>query len=132
ADLLCVRIGAKQLFSLLEMSLAESFNRPNRADQVPLCGLFRDADQCIRDAGQRRHDDDRSPVGARRDDSPRARDRFGVADRRAAELENDHESPMYPQCTINSAFSTDAPAAPRMTLCPIATSLMSKMGSGRI
>ena len=37
-----------------------------------------------------------------------------------------------PQCTISSALSTDAPAAPRMTLCPIATSFTSKIGSGRM
>ena len=66
-----------------------------------------------------------------RDDAPRARDRLGVADGGAAELENDHAAPSRPRCTSSSALSTDAPAAPRMTLCPIATSFTSKIGSAR-
>ena len=36
-----------------------------------------------------------------------------------------------PQLTISSAFNTDAPAAPRTTLSPMATSLMSNSESDR-
>src|SRR5262249_8517799 len=122
---------SEQNLGLLEMTFAQSFDRADRADQMAFRGLLGNPDQCIRNAGERGDDDDGSPADARRDDSPSSRDRLGVAHRRSAELEDDHESPMRPQCTINSALRTDAPAAPRMTLCPIATSLTSKIGSGR-
>src|SRR5262249_27234422 len=75
--------------------------------------------------------DDRFLLGTRGDNSSRPRDRLGVADRGTAKLENYHGALMRPRCTISSAFSTDAPAAPRTTLCPIATSFTSKIGSGR-
>ncbi len=89
--------------------------RAKRADQVSLRRLLGDARSARssrRRARRRRRSGSRSTP--RGDDARRARDRLGVADRRAAELEDDHEPPSSPQRTISSAFSTDAPAAPRI------------------
>ena len=44
-----------------------------------------------------------------------------VADRRTAELRDDHAAPVRPVAASSSAFSMDPPAAPRIVLCPIAT-----------
>src|SRR4029078_4002624 len=117
---------------LFHVAAAQTFDGTERADEMSLRGLLRDRDQRVRHAGERRHDDDGSLVGARSDDAPRSRDRFGVADRRAAELEDDHNPSSSPRRAISSAFSTEAPAAPRITLCPIATNFTSKTGSGRM
>src|SRR5690348_10541476 len=94
-------------------------------------GLLGECEQRVGHTAERRDDDDRSTVEPRADDARGSLYRFRVGDRRAAELEDDHGPSSSPQRIINSAFSTDAPAAPRITLCPIATSFTSNTGSRR-
>ena len=55
-------------------------------------------------------------------DAGDAFDGGGRFDRRAAELHDDHQSSIPSEC-ISSAFSTAAPAAPRMVLWLSATNL---------
>src|SRR4051812_4772445 len=114
------------------MAFAQTLDGANRSDQVAFRGLLGESDQGVRYAGKRRYDDDRSLVEARGDDTTCSLDRLGVSDRRPTELEDDHGRPISPRCTINSALSTEAPAAPRMTLWPMATSFTLKIGSERM
>ena len=64
-------------------------------------------------------------------DPDQARDRCRIADRGPTELADDHARPACPVETRSSALSTDAPAAPRTVLWPIATSFTSNSGSSR-
>src|SRR6185437_7401303 len=122
---------SQERVGLREVPVANLFDGANGADQVAFRRLLGEGQERVRDAGERRDDDDRAAVDPRGDDSRRTPDRVGVGDRRTAELEDDHDAPSRPQCSISSALSTDAPAAPRMTLCPIATNFTSNTGSGR-
>src|SRR5437764_5965354 len=99
---------------------------------MPLGRLLGKGDEIVRHTDERRDHYNGSSVQSRRDDAPSTRDRVGIPHRRGAEFQNDHGPGSRPQRAISSAFNTDAPAAPRTTLWPIATSLTSKIGSGRI
>src|SRR5262249_29192543 len=122
---------AEEPLRLAEMPVAKSFERCERAEQVSTRRLLGEREQRVGHAAECRDDDDGTAIEPRADDARGSPDRFGVGDRGSAELEDDHEPLSSPQRIINSAFSTDAPAAPRITLCPIATSFTSNTGSGR-
>src|SRR5215467_1412189 len=113
------------------MPVSKSLERGERPEQVSARRLLGEREKRVGHAAERRDDDDGSSVESRADDARGSLYRFRVGDRRSAELEDDHEPSSSPQRIINSAFSTDAPAAPRITLCPIATSFSSNTGSGR-
>ncbi len=114
----------------VEVTLANGFHAAQRADELTAPRLVGDGEQLVGDAGQRGDDDDRVAIEARAHNVRGAADRIGVLDRGAAELENDHGR--RPRATMSSALSIDAPAAPRMVLCPEATSRTSSISSDRM
>ena len=116
---------AKQFGYDTKMPVTHRFDLGDRCDKMPGCGLFGRGNQRISCTGKCRHNHNRLTVHTTANDVYCARDRSGVGDRRAAELGDDHgraARAITPAFTNSSAFNTDPPAAPRMVLCPIATS----------
>src|SRR2546430_888469 len=113
------------------MAIAQPLHRSQRADELSASGLFGEGDQRIGRAAKRGHDDDRLTIETSLDDVGGAPDRLRVRDGSPAKLADDHGRSMRPVAAMSSAFSTEAPAAPRMMLCPSATSLTSSSVSRR-
>src|SRR4051794_16170155 len=94
-------------------------------------------EQPIRDLRHRGDNNDRRGTGFERapDNRDELRDRGRIRHRGPAELHDyrSHQSsPISPVATISSAFSTAAPAAPRIVLCPRATSFTPSIGHRRM
>src|SRR5436190_15924956 len=98
------------------MPIAQVLHGAQRTDELSAGRLFGESEECVRRTSKRRDDDDRLAIEAVLDDRRDARDGVGVLDGGAAELADDHGRSIRPVAAINSAFSTDAPAAPRMIL----------------
>ncbi len=120
---------AQQFLGGGDVPLAQRFDASDRTDQLTVRRLLGDRDQRIRRAAHRRDHDDRATIEATAHDLGEALDRRRVADRGPAELDDDHAASNAPCAASTSALRIDPPAAPRMVLCPSATSLTSRIGS---
>src|SRR5438445_5499756 len=93
--------------------------------------LLTEREQRVRGTAKRRDDDCRLSGEPAFDDLGRPLDRFGVSDRSAAKLYDDHVGSRPPVLARSSALSTEPPAAPRIMLCPSPTSRRSRIASRR-
>ena len=121
-------VPPKQFRDRGEVPEAQLLANGERDNQFTFCRLLRHLNQTTGRTSQGRHHNHRLTLQLAAHNPYCTRDRLRVADGGAAKLAYDHwraggVQPSRPVAASTSAFNTAPPAAPRMVLCPIATSL---------